>query len=583
MGRRMYVNSEELLRIGEAEEGLAWYRGSLDVEEFYREAYSTFFADNPIATENRRRYFWARSFDSDKQFKKVHDPVGADIIDTMAGVLGKYAVADGPEKDWAEKAGEACGLQELALGVQIPLTLATGTGCLKSSLAPDEAWPSVDFYPASRIRFHWVWHRLTGIDFYDYLSDDKGQQYCLEEKRYLTDSGVTGARDLHVEYSLYRWDGWRPEDGAKGNPEVSLGTLPETKGLKNAVYRNAGRLFAVPTVLLPAKDGSGYGRSVFEGKTDLLDAVDQAWSMECECIRVSSPTTYVPESMLRRKQVTVRTDGGNETVLRTVAPSSYGRNYVVTADDAVADGDGKLPSRGLFVDQPKIDTDPYDRTRRRAITEILNGFMSPATLGVTLDPTVNAPNEAREREKITVMTRASIANREAKAIGQVLTDLMDLADWKRTGELVASEKPRAEVRYSEFANPSLENELRVLGPAWSAGQISTEVYVETLWRDRMTKDERDEEKERLEKARKLSLLAPALYEGEGVGLEDIGGNDKGSAVGADEIKAQADGKGARGAVRDGGDGVRGSDEGPRKPSAENQRRSIEGAIRRESR
>ena len=45
------------------------------------------------------------------------------------------------------------------------------------------------------------------------------------------------------------------------------------------------------------------------------------------------------------------------------------------------------------------------------------------------------------------------------------------------------------VKYDEFANPSFESELQVLGPAWSNGQISTERYAQLLWAGKLSDEE----------------------------------------------------------------------------------------------
>ena len=62
------------------------------------------------------------------------------------------------------------------------------------------------------------------------------------------------------------------------------------------------------------------------------------------------------------------------------------------------------------------------------------------------------------------------------------------------------------IKFDEFANPSFENELSVLGNAWSDGQISTRKYVELLWGDKLSKEEREIEIQELEKSRNSDNL-----------------------------------------------------------------------------
>lgn len=529
---RMYVSNEEMLRLGEIMEYTTWYNGnSSELLEFYTESMNTYFPSNPIYLRNRMQYFWARSVNAKKAFRRTHDNLFADIIDVLTNVVGTPTIV-GKEKELAEELEESTGLFHIVNQKQIPLTLAQGTGCFKISSSPYESTPSLDYYTADRVRYHARGEHITGIDFIDYLKDDKGLKYMLVEKRYLTRSGENGGGDLHIDFHLYHWVNWQDS----GNTEVGLDTLDETKGLKpTIVTKGIGKLFAVPTTILMDKRGGLYGRSIGEGKLDLLDMVDEAWSIEGRAVRLSTPQTYIPESLLRTTEVPVTDGYGNhETKIERVEPDEFDRDFVVTNDDMIPNGDGRLQSGGIMIDQPHMDVDQYDKTRRRAIIEILNGIMSVATLGVTLNPGMNEPLESREREKITTLTRNIIVAKEKTILENVLTDLMDMADYKRNGYFflrAENDKTRVEVRFSEFANPSLETELKVLGSAWSSGQISTELYVENLWRDRLTDEEKQAEKERLEQARHEALLAPAVYEGNNVeNIEEVLRNGIGDSV-----------------------------------------------------
>ena len=529
---RMYVSNEEMLRLGEIMEYTTWYNGnSSELLEFYTESMNTYFPSNPIYLRNRMQYFWARSVNAKKAFRRTHDNLFADIIDVLTNVVGTPTIV-GKEKELAEELEESTGLFHIVNQKQIPLTLAQGTGCFKISSSPYESTPSLDYYTADRVRYHARGEHIIGIDFIDYLKDDKGLKYMLVEKRYLTRSGENGGGDLHIDFHLYRWVNWQDS----GNTEVGLDTLDETKGLKpTTVTKGLGKLFAVPTTILMDKRGGLYGRSIGEGKLDLLDMVDEAWSIEGRAVRLSTPQTYMPESLLRTTEVPVTDGYGNhETKIERVEPDEFDRDFVVTNDDVIPNGDGRLQSGGIMVDQPHMDVDQYDKTRRRAIIEILNGIMSVATLGVTLNPGMNEPLESREREKITTLTRNIIVAKEKTILENVLTDLMDMADYKRNGYFflrAENDKTRVEVRFSEFANPSLETELKVLGSAWSSGQISTELYVENLWKDRLTDEEKQAEKERLEQARHEALLAPAVYEGNNVeNIEEVLRNGIGDSV-----------------------------------------------------
>lgn len=552
---RMYVNDEERLRIGEIAEYTAWYNGnSSELLEFYTESMTTYFASNPIYTRNKRQYFWSRAVDSNRSFRRTHDNLFADIIDVLTNIVGTPTLVPTSmedenaqlDKENAEKLVDALDIWHVINQKQLPLSLAQGTGCFKVSSDRLQAIPSLEYYPADRVKYHARHGIIWGIDFTDFLTDEKGKTYALVEKRYLTDSNVDGGGDLHIEYHLYAWVGYSSDK----NTEEPLDTLDDTKGLEpSTIIPKVGKLFATPTTILMDKKGGVYGRSIGEGKLDLLDLLDEAWSIEGRAVRLSTPQTYMPESLLRTsEQEIVQGDGTRDVRIIRTAPDEFDRDFVITGDDMIPNGDGRTSTQGIVIDQPHMDVDQYHKTRQRAIIEILNGIMSSATLGVYINPNMNEPIESREREKITTLTRTIIVDREKRILEAVLTDLLDMADYKRDGVFyIRADKatPRVQVRFSEFANPSLETELKILGNAWSAGQISTDLYVENLWRDRLTDTEKEAEKKRLDDARREAILAPALYEGKNVeNLEEILENGiSGSDIADDGKQADVPGEG----------------------------------------
>ena len=179
---RMYVSNEEMLRLGEIMEYTTWYNGnSSELLEFYTESMNTYFPSNPIYLRNRMQYFWARSVNAKKAFRRTHDNLFADIIDVLTNVVGIPTIV-GKEKELAEELEESTGLFHIVNQKQIPLTLAQGTGCFKISSSPYESTPSLDYYTADRVRYHARGEHIIGIDFIDYLKDDKeiGRASCRE-------------------------------------------------------------------------------------------------------------------------------------------------------------------------------------------------------------------------------------------------------------------------------------------------------------------------------------------------------------------------------------------------------------------
>jgi hypothetical protein len=59
------------------------------------------------------------------------------------------------------------------------------------------------------------------------------------------------------------------------------------------------------------------------------------------------------------------------------------------------------------------------------------------------------------------------------------------------------------VKFEEFANPSFESEITILGPAWNSGQISTERFVTMLWGSKLSEEEMRKEIEWLDTHRSV--------------------------------------------------------------------------------
>ncbi len=68
---RIYVSNEEMLRLGEIMEYTTWYNGnSSELLELHR-VMNTYFPNNPIYLRNKMQYFWARSVNAKKAFRRI--------------------------------------------------------------------------------------------------------------------------------------------------------------------------------------------------------------------------------------------------------------------------------------------------------------------------------------------------------------------------------------------------------------------------------------------------------------------------------------------------------------------------------
>ena len=198
--------------------------------------------------------------------------------------------------------------------------------------------------------------------------------------------------------------------------------------------------------------------------------LDEIWSQASQTNRVSTPVEYYNPEVLERG------NGGFCGV-----PNLYNRQFVQKA--GVPDGDGNI-NNDIQTTQPDLNFEKYGALAFDVLGYILTGILSPATLGIDVAKRDNAEAQ-REKEKVSIMTRNTIIATETKMLREIVTLSLMLKEYIDTGNITLKDY-NIEIKYSEFANPSFENELQILGNAWSQGQLPTKDYVEMLWADKIS-------------------------------------------------------------------------------------------------
>ena len=87
------------------------------------------------------------------------------------------------------------------------------------------------------------------------------------------------------------------------------------------------------------------------------------------------------------------------------------------------------------------------------------------------------------------MTRNNIIGPETIQVRKIIQLSLDIQQFLMTGGIGQNEY-NISIKYNEFANPSFENQIQILGSAWVNGEISTEKYVDLLWGDKISDEEK---------------------------------------------------------------------------------------------
>lgn len=418
-----------------------WYRGdSNELEQIYQ--------------KNRDRAdkykFWSSKCTEGMEMRKLHTGVPG----LMVRILAEVVLADmndfdftGSEKyedlwnqiakdnDFGKKIEEA--LKEV---------LFIGDGAFKISIDTKfSEFPIFEWYPGERVEYVRERGRIQEVIFKTAYGPSK--QYVLNE-RY----GYG-----YIKNELY-----------KDNTQVSLKAIEETKDISDTKFDETV-ILAVPLQIYESAKYEGRGGSIFDGKLDSFDALDEVWSQWMDALRAGRAKTYLPESLVPHDPVTGQ----------MVRPNPFDCRFFAADGDASENAENKIQT-----DQPVIQHDSYLASYCTALDLCLQGIISPSTLGIDVKKLDNADAQ-REKEKATLYTRNAIINSLQRMLPELVNTAINAYNILY-GQAV--DEIKVEIPFGEYANPSFESQVETLAKARPGTPImSIEAQVEELYGD--TKDE----------------------------------------------------------------------------------------------
>lgn len=460
--RLTYINDEEAIRLYNIRAYRTWFSGDAnELLNFYTNQQTYGWASNPIYNRNNTNMFWGKA-STECNIKRVHSGFARAIPMTLSDIVGVPTVT-GDDTGRLDKIFEVNDFKFKLANQLRPMSSVEGDGCLKLNINPLLSdVPLMEYYGAEDWEPIVKSGILLGLIFKSYYKDETGKNYILFESRRLVQGGCL------IDYDLF-------ELGKKNDLfRVDFDVLPELVNLKPQLIPNVKRLFARPLIYQYNSLYPNRGKSIYDGIIDQLDFLDEIWSQASQTNRVSTPVEYYNVDVLQR------TKKG-----KVVLPQLYNRQFV--EGPGQTDADGINANKGIETTQPDLNFDKYASLANDVKLDILVGRLSPSSFGMDISKKDNAEAQ-REKEKQTIFTRNNYINRETVFIKGIAEDALILQDYMETG-LIADKHYDISVKFDEFANPSFENELQVLGPAWSQGQISTEDYVRLLWAGKKTEEE----------------------------------------------------------------------------------------------
>ena len=426
-----------------------WYRGdSYELDQLYKQI------------NNNNHSFWGTVPTVGMEIRKIHTGLPKLIVNTLVNIVHNDLNSIDIENEAVNEVWEEIYKDnkfKKLLKKSTKDVLVTGDGAFKISF--DEVvskLPIVEFYPADKIDIVRNRGRVKEVVFYT--------EYDYNHNKYILHETYGYG---YINYNLY--DNY--------DNEIDITSIPDTEELQDVSFDDSF-IMAVPYIIFESDKWEGRGQSIFDGKCDNFDAIDEAWSQWIDALRSGRSKTYIPESLIPR----------NPETGELLKPSCFDNRYIKTD---TYNGEGFTPT--IDTEQPVIPTDNYLQTYVTALDLCLQGLISPSTLGIDNKKLDNAEAQ-REKEKTTLYTRDSII----EALDDVIPELVDvILKANKTWNDESIEDNEITIKFGEYACPSFEAVVETVGKAKQMGIMSVERSVEELYGDTMTDEEKKEEIQRI--------------------------------------------------------------------------------------
>ena len=405
-----------------ASKNLIWYRGeSKELSQLYENL------EAPV------EMFWKATSTKGLEIRKIHTGIPKLIIKTLKNILlHDYNGIDVEEialfEIWRDIAEDSKFDNEV-LKKAFKSIMIIGDGAFKISYDADIStdYPIIEYISGDNVEFKIERGRIIETVFVTKY-EHGNRNYIFRE---------------HYGVGYIRYELTTDED-----KPVPLNSIPQTGWITSEGVEFAGDvMLAVPVVLGSSEMYEGRGESLYQGKTDAFDALDEAWSQWMDALRAGRAKTYVPDSLLPR-------DPDTGEILK---PNSFDDRFIATEPNASENGKNEIS-----VIQPGIPHESFLSTYVTALDLALQGLVSPSTLGIDVKKLDNAEAQ-REKEKTTLYTRGTLVDLFSTVLPDVVTAAV--IAYQNIHEL-SIEYPTATVNFGEYANPSFESQIETVTMAF---------------------------------------------------------------------------------------------------------------------
>lgn len=488
--RLTFVNDINEVLKDKLKEYNVWYAGDADeLLNFYTRANVIDYNTDPLYNRNKKSYFWAVS-STEQDIKRTHSGQPRNIVDTLVDIIGLPQIFVGDSRldkinSRLKDILDENNFDRMLLQQARPLTLVEGWGAWKINWDSEFSNnPILLYYRADAVDFVFRNGKLVAIIYKDYYQDEKGKNYLLFETRRIekreVEDSATGIK-MRVPCLIIEKDLFQITGQSEVLKKMKLTDLPQLKDTKESIIvTNFDSFLGWPSIIYQDNHDDLYGRSIFTGKIDLFDDLDQCYSQAANTVRRSTTIEYFNTQYLEK----------DERTGMPKMPKAFDRKYIAYKGGRTGDGtfDNTGPVQAI---QPRLDFTSYSIEEQNILINILSGIMSPATLGIDVAKKDNAAAQ-REKEKVTIFTRNTVIYEETKVFKHLANDLLVAWELMHTGKITCKKYDVA-VQYEEFADASFENKLETVLTGWQSGIMSDETALRYLHGDRLGKEMFDKE------------------------------------------------------------------------------------------
>ncbi len=424
-----------------------WYRGdSKELSEFYGQL--------PYSEDT----FWGATQTADIRMKKSHSGLPKLIIKTIINTVMTDYSGDGVEDEYWKEVNKENEFDTKMLKTLLTDLLHIGDGAIKVNYDADISDKAIlEWVDGSKIDFIYKRGRLVELVFKSYHVEDN-TTYLLEEHYGFG----------YINYRLL-----------KDDKEVSLKNVNMLSSLKNITFDNSV-MWAVPVMLNESAKYKGRGESIFEGKYDSFDSLDEIISQWIEAVRAGRAIKYIPANLIPR-------DPEDGSLILSSNPFD---NKFIKAEESMSENNQDK----IDIQQAEIPTENYLQSYITFLDLCLQGIISPSTLGIDNKKLDNAEAQ-REKEKTTLYTRGLIIDTLLVFIPKVINVVLK-SRAQMEGNIIP-EDIEINPKFGEYNNPSFEAQVETVGKGKQQGIMSLEASIEELYGDSKSEEWKLEEVSRL--------------------------------------------------------------------------------------